>query len=525
MLKDPSLSSKERRQLRNKLSARSFRERRKEYMDTLEAEVRRHINIANSLREELSSVKNERDSLKSLVNDLVSRLQVWEGLGQNVDSQDTPRKAGLLSPSYEKNNDDSLSVKSQDYKLAVSQAFVSTPSSPSSTFVSPSSPACIGTLKTSPSKAINSSAECPKNASIKISDKSHDCKSLNSKIKPSSLLLSAPQPEPQRPKYLSPDISSDTKKTEFISQEKDNLQPSYSISRRTRSKQQPQPQHNDKSSSASSLSPTSCLASVGGDVTNSSSIGVGRRVFPRQHITVHSMRLPSLYPILPHASSLLLPSCSYMSNLLNNSIPCHFETNKNYGHDNVCKMDDTFLRKSMIKLIGTYGLTDYQKILSNHRSETILQDDGSAFGAIANYSRGERKSLHNNEKTLLDASCRKTSQLPKFLEEIQTPYSLKERSIGNLAEENSEVYDDNNFLRRLSAETRQFWEKMVPAIRTSMIMGDVSILRNSVLKSLDGNEGINLVHIGGSVSPEENKSVDSLVVALILIAMKVGLNN
>ncbi|ORY31122.1 hypothetical protein BCR33DRAFT_724072 [Rhizoclosmatium globosum] len=30
VLKDPSLTSKERRQLRNKLSARSFRERRKE---------------------------------------------------------------------------------------------------------------------------------------------------------------------------------------------------------------------------------------------------------------------------------------------------------------------------------------------------------------------------------------------------------------------------------------------------------------------------------------------------------------
>ncbi|KAJ3106937.1 hypothetical protein HDU97_005218 [Phlyctochytrium planicorne] len=70
MLKDPSLSSKERRQLRNKLSARSFRERRKDYIEALEGEVRK-------LRKELAESKQRVEASeveKAHLNDLVSSL-------------------------------------------------------------------------------------------------------------------------------------------------------------------------------------------------------------------------------------------------------------------------------------------------------------------------------------------------------------------------------------------------------------------------------------------------------------------
>ncbi|KAJ3413111.1 Mitochondrial translocator assembly and maintenance protein 41 [Chytridiales sp. JEL 0842] len=74
-LKDPNLSSKERRQLRNKLSARSFRERRKEYIETLEGEVARHVEEKEGVKKELEKVKEERDALKNLLGELVGRLK------------------------------------------------------------------------------------------------------------------------------------------------------------------------------------------------------------------------------------------------------------------------------------------------------------------------------------------------------------------------------------------------------------------------------------------------------------------
>ncbi|KAJ3059038.1 hypothetical protein HDU99_006537 [Rhizoclosmatium hyalinum] len=73
VLKDPSLTSKERRQLRNKLSARSFRERRKElslYIDTLEAELRRVVNENVAIQEEFEKGEQERDELRRRVEEL-----------------------------------------------------------------------------------------------------------------------------------------------------------------------------------------------------------------------------------------------------------------------------------------------------------------------------------------------------------------------------------------------------------------------------------------------------------------------
>ncbi|KAJ3021387.1 UNVERIFIED_CONTAM: hypothetical protein HDU68_009647 [Siphonaria sp. JEL0065] len=73
-LKDPTLNSKERRQLRNKLSARSFRERRKEYIDTLEAELRRVVNENVAFQDQVANVNAERDMYKALVDDMQRQM-------------------------------------------------------------------------------------------------------------------------------------------------------------------------------------------------------------------------------------------------------------------------------------------------------------------------------------------------------------------------------------------------------------------------------------------------------------------
>ncbi|KAJ3114903.1 hypothetical protein HK100_001523 [Physocladia obscura] len=73
-LKDPKLSAKERRQLRNKLSARSFRERRKEYIDTIEAELRAVVGEAVEARDALDGIVNERDMYRQMYEDLEARF-------------------------------------------------------------------------------------------------------------------------------------------------------------------------------------------------------------------------------------------------------------------------------------------------------------------------------------------------------------------------------------------------------------------------------------------------------------------
>ncbi|KAJ1839191.1 hypothetical protein LPJ73_006846, partial [Coemansia sp. RSA 2703] len=69
-----SLTPKERRQLRNKISARNFRVRRKEYITTLEAEVRVHKEESEGLRVELAASKRENVQLRDEINKLRSRI-------------------------------------------------------------------------------------------------------------------------------------------------------------------------------------------------------------------------------------------------------------------------------------------------------------------------------------------------------------------------------------------------------------------------------------------------------------------
>ncbi|KAJ2124911.1 hypothetical protein GGH12_006067 [Coemansia sp. RSA 1822] len=69
-----SLSSKERRQLRNKISARNFRVRRKEYISNLEAEVRMHKEEADGVRRELAISRKDNVQLRDEIQRLRQRL-------------------------------------------------------------------------------------------------------------------------------------------------------------------------------------------------------------------------------------------------------------------------------------------------------------------------------------------------------------------------------------------------------------------------------------------------------------------
>ncbi|KAJ8122945.1 hypothetical protein O1611_g9713 [Lasiodiplodia mahajangana] len=66
------LSSKERRQLRNKVSARAFRSRRKEYIGQLESEIASKANEVNDLRAENRALVDENKRLSDLTRMLLS---------------------------------------------------------------------------------------------------------------------------------------------------------------------------------------------------------------------------------------------------------------------------------------------------------------------------------------------------------------------------------------------------------------------------------------------------------------------
>ncbi|KDQ59989.1 hypothetical protein JAAARDRAFT_32353 [Jaapia argillacea MUCL 33604] len=68
------MSSKEKRQLRNKISARNFRIRRKEYITTLEGDVAERDRLLDLIRGELSSTKSENASLRQEISALKKAL-------------------------------------------------------------------------------------------------------------------------------------------------------------------------------------------------------------------------------------------------------------------------------------------------------------------------------------------------------------------------------------------------------------------------------------------------------------------
>jgi hypothetical protein len=62
------LSSKEKRQLRNKLSARAFRNRRKDYIGTLEGHIKERDVVIDEMRSELQTSKSENQDLRWVVS-------------------------------------------------------------------------------------------------------------------------------------------------------------------------------------------------------------------------------------------------------------------------------------------------------------------------------------------------------------------------------------------------------------------------------------------------------------------------
>ncbi|KAJ2847686.1 hypothetical protein IWW36_003727 [Coemansia brasiliensis] len=87
-----NLTSKERRQLRNKISARNFRVRRKEYISNLEAEVRMHKEEADGLRRELSASKKDNMQLREELQRLKQKLNAM-GISQPSNATTTTATA------------------------------------------------------------------------------------------------------------------------------------------------------------------------------------------------------------------------------------------------------------------------------------------------------------------------------------------------------------------------------------------------------------------------------------------------
>ncbi|KAI9266014.1 hypothetical protein BY458DRAFT_457630 [Sporodiniella umbellata] len=90
------LSSKERRQLRNKISARNFRVRRKEYITSLEEQVADHKRAGEELKEKLHLVEDENRSLRKEMDILKKQNQ------QLQQASLSPRLSSLPKPSIHK---------------------------------------------------------------------------------------------------------------------------------------------------------------------------------------------------------------------------------------------------------------------------------------------------------------------------------------------------------------------------------------------------------------------------------------
>ncbi|KAJ2485960.1 hypothetical protein IWW37_005782 [Coemansia sp. RSA 2050] len=94
-----SLTSKERRQLRNKISARNFRVRRKEYISDLEDKVRMHKEEADGLRSELAVFRKDNSLLRDEVKRLSLRLGAMAGPATAAVGQVAPKRALPPQPS------------------------------------------------------------------------------------------------------------------------------------------------------------------------------------------------------------------------------------------------------------------------------------------------------------------------------------------------------------------------------------------------------------------------------------------
>ncbi|KAA1476126.1 hypothetical protein DENSPDRAFT_853460 [Dentipellis sp. KUC8613] len=77
------MSSKEKRQLRNKISARNFRVRRKEYISTLEGDIAERDRLIDAIRTELGSTKSENTALRNEISSLKKALLAGAGRAES----------------------------------------------------------------------------------------------------------------------------------------------------------------------------------------------------------------------------------------------------------------------------------------------------------------------------------------------------------------------------------------------------------------------------------------------------------
>ncbi|KEF56548.1 uncharacterized protein A1O9_06736 [Exophiala aquamarina CBS 119918] len=100
------LSSKERRQLRNKVSARAFRSRRKEYIGQLEGEIAAKTQEANDMRAQNEQLREENNRLTDLTRMLLSS-QAFAGFLQELS------QSGLPAPNTHVNTQQQKQARSQ----------------------------------------------------------------------------------------------------------------------------------------------------------------------------------------------------------------------------------------------------------------------------------------------------------------------------------------------------------------------------------------------------------------------------
>ena len=85
------LSSKEKRQLRNKISARNFRNRRKEYIEKMEEAAEEREEVMELLRREVESLRVENSELKREVGELKAQVQGSTGAPATTATQQQPK--------------------------------------------------------------------------------------------------------------------------------------------------------------------------------------------------------------------------------------------------------------------------------------------------------------------------------------------------------------------------------------------------------------------------------------------------
>ncbi|KAF9922992.1 hypothetical protein FBU30_006895 [Linnemannia zychae] len=100
------MTSKERRQLRNKISARNFRVRRKEYISTLEGQVEQHKTEARHLREAVVVIQAENQRLKEELEE--SKRQLAQANAARTVSTANPQQLQLSQPISLSNESQSL---------------------------------------------------------------------------------------------------------------------------------------------------------------------------------------------------------------------------------------------------------------------------------------------------------------------------------------------------------------------------------------------------------------------------------